>query len=389
MKKCLYLSMLSVSAILTGCGSDSSNSPDTPELSTDYTAVVLQAVFGQGSNVAISDAGDLSKMVQGYYAESDTNFILRSDDEHFYIIGRDTDVIDKYEPKNPGINQYGPGYSLKDAGQSTTSRVHDMAFISEEKAYLALYGETAAWIVNTTARNSADFKTGQIDLSAYVAADDTQSPAPEMHTVALYNDKAFITMQRQGDTEQSYGYPRSAYIAVIDTTTDTEIDVNTQAEGLKGIELDIINPINSAISGNQLYVQGIDYYGGYTGGLVRINMDTYEQTIIYNATEETGSISDVAIVNNEVYVVIYHGWKNNSLAKVNTTNGSLEIVDAYKNLFLSFIKTGPQGNLWIGQGNSNEDNPSKLIKLSKTDLSIMDSVNMDLDPIGLSFVTND
>jgi len=385
MKKAFFLSLAFSGLALTGCGDSSSSSPDHIDL-TEYTAVIVET--DSGSEVGLADAGNLSNITEGYYPSAETDYFTASHDGYFWYIGKSTiDVISKYAPSSPNANYYGSnGYSLLDNGQTTSSNVYAMGFLSDERAILTRYGQTSAWIVDTDAANADDFKVGEIDLSAYVAADDTASPAPEMNNIAIHDNKAFIPMERLGDDQgNKYAYARSAYVAVINTASFEEIDTDPTTDGLKGIELNILNPRNIAAEGNDLYVQGITY-GRHNSGLVKINMDTYAQEMLYDSSVSSTEISDVAVAGGKVFVVIYNAWKDNALAVVNA-DGSLTKVDEFSDIFIEFITTGPAGNLWLGRGNK-DDSASAVFRISPADYSVLDSVETNLDPINVSFVKN-
>ncbi len=387
MNRIYPLSLAVAAAILTGCGGSSSSSPDSIDI-TDYTAVITEAVYGSGSEVALADAADLSNITQGYYADVATDYFTASHNGYYWYIGRDgIDNISKYEPAQPNANYYGSnGYSLLDDDQVSSSNVHAMAFISDQRALLTRYGQTSAWIVNPEADNAAGFKVGEIDLSAYHSSDDTVTPYPEMDDVALYDDKAFITLQRLGNENDGYAYERAPYVAVFNTETYQEVDTDVDNAGLNGIELDITNPINIATADNALYIQGITYDGSYSGGLVRIDMNNYAQETVYNPAVTSTSISDVAVAGGKVFVVVYNGWQDNALAIVNT-DGSLTTLEDFSGIYISFITTGPAGDLWLGRGNDGNSS-SAVLHISPADYSIVDSVETNLDPIGISFVDN-
>lgn len=392
MKKLLTLSIVSSSLFLTACDDDSTNNNKQSTTPKEEFAIIQQATFGTGSNVIVADAQNLSDGTADYYADNRTDFFLTSYKDHYFYVGKnDIDTINKYDPNNPNAGFYGSdGYSLNTNDGVASSNVHGIGFISDTKAYLTRYAAKAAWIANPEATNASDFKTGEIDLSAYVAADDTTSPAPEMDDIHIYNNKAFVIMQRIGNATSGFTAVRPAYAAVIDTYTNQEIDTKKGKSGLKGIELKIKNPQNTVVSGKYLYIQGIVYSGDaeFDGGLVRIDMETYEQEVIYDAKAETGKIFTVAVINdNQAYVSIYHGWKNNSLAKVEA-DGSLTPVEAYKNKNITMLTSGPAGNLWLGIGGGNGED-AKLYKLSKSDLSVLDSRTLTLDANNITFVSTE
>ncbi len=397
MNRIFPLTLAVSAALLTACGGSSGSSNNTPSDITDpvvdesgYTVIITQAVYGSGSEVALADAGNLADITDGYYADVATDYFTASYDGFYWYIGREgIDTISKYDPEMPNANYYGNnGYSLLDNEQSSSSNVHSMAFVSSDRAILTRYGQNTAWIVNPEAQNQSDFKVGELDLNAYHAADDTVTPYPEMDDIALYDGKAFITMQRLGNDQEGggYAYARAPYLAVFDTDSYAEIDTDEEAAGLNGIELDITNPINIATDGSNLYVQGITYDSSYTGGLVKIDMDTYAQETVFDPALTSTSISDVAIAGDKIFVVVYHGWQNNDLAVVNS-DGSLTTVAGFTGINIGFITSGPDGDLWLGRGDDGS-NSAALLHISPVDYAVVDSVNTNLDPIGISFVDN-
>lgn len=115
-------------------------------------------------------------------------------------------------------------------------------------------------------------------------------------------------------------------------------------------------------------------------------MTNYEQTVMFQPTSQTGSISDLAVINGNIFVIIYDDWQNNTLARLNI-DGSLTKASAFSAMNLTFIQEGPEGNLWLGRG-ADTSNNSAVLKLSTTDFSVIDQVETTLDPIGITFVNN-
>jgi len=112
--------------------------------------------------------------------------------------------------------------------------------------------------VNPSATDKNDFKIGEIDLSAYIPANNSATPSPA--TAVISQGKLFIAMQRLSD-----GWaPNPAYVAVFDTATDTEIETNSNPDdGLKGILLQGLNPLESSLvtgPNGKVYVTSHDVY---------------------------------------------------------------------------------------------------------------------------------
>ena len=122
-------------------------------------------------------------------------------------------------------------FTTNDSGESD-SNPYDLVFVNSTKAYLLRYGATKAWIVNPSATTQAGFKIGDLDLKAYADADGV----PEMAKGVIADGKLFIILQRQDDF---FCPSNTAYVAVFDVATDTEIDTGMGEGGMKGIPLSI------------------------------------------------------------------------------------------------------------------------------------------------------
>lgn len=397
----LKIGLILTSALLiASCGGDSDTpksepKPVQPTLGNKHTVVIQMAVYKKGSQVGFAPQAALNKLSSNYYPSTQTDLVNLYYKDNLYRIGKkDIDLIQKYNIKVLAKGSYdGPGFSLNDKGVTTSANAHDMAFLNDTKAYITRYGENKAWIVNPSVQNASQFKTGELDLSAYLdTTNGNKATVPHMDNAVIANNKLFISLQRLGDSSNKWSAVRAGYVAVFDTNNDTEINTGKGKNGLKGIELSIKNPQSTALAGDYLYVSGLNY-SGYDAGIEKINTTDYTSTLIYDDKETdptpnnglvVGKVSGVAVISGtDVYTSIYHKYQDNSLAKVK--NGELEVVKSFEHKNIGFIKTGPDGDLWVGTGLKGEEQP-KLYRLSKTDLSIKDSVQLPLNPIGITFI---
>ena len=192
--------------------------------------------------------------------------------EQFYRIGRyKQDNITRYDFNNPSLVewQFGTDDSVPD---SDSSNPYDLVFVNESKAYVIRYGASSIWVVDPSVSSSDDdlFKIGEIDLQAY---DD--DGVPEMSAAVIHNNRLYVVMQAMDDSST----PGDAYLAVIDTTTDEEINVNDDA--LNGYPLSVKNPLGLDVIDNNLFVLGVGRYARnwlpvpapaeYTGGIEKID----------------------------------------------------------------------------------------------------------------------
>ena len=188
-------------------------------------------------------------------------------------------------------------YSAKDATEAGDIRPWALLPISENKAYLLRYGSSVAWIVNPLAAVEGDFKIGEIDLSAY----DEGDGAPEMCCGVVVGEKAFIGLKRV----DAAGVPQEAYVAVIDTATDTEID--TEQSALGGIPMLTKNPVSMSYLEDTalIYVQasGDINQPDYSGGIESVNPDSYETAMVVDdgdaADHPYGYITAMAVKSEE------------------------------------------------------------------------------------------
>lgn len=402
------LSLTLASALLiAGCGgSDNAKEQKQPafikpitekpkDSTNQHIVIVDMATYGKGSQVGFAPQKDLAQFSGNYYPSTKTDFFTTSYKDNLYYIGRyNIDLIQKYNIKALAKGSYtGVGFSLNDKAATNSANAHAMAFVSDNKAYITRYGENKAWVVNPAAQTASEFKQGELDLSAYLETTDNKSKVVNMDSAVIANNKLFITLQRLGNKTSQWTVTRNGYVAVFNTADNKEIDTARGEGGLKGIKLNIKNPQSVALAGDYLYVSGVNYFGGFDGGIEKIKLSDYSSSVIYDdkKTDATpnnglvvGKVTGVAVLNgNEVYTRIYHGYGNNSLAKVE--NGELKVVAAFKNKNITLLKTGPDGDLWLATGLKGSEQP-KLYRLNKSDLSIKDSVELPQNAIGISFI---
>lgn len=285
-------------------------------------------------------------------------------------------------------------YSTQDPSEVNSSNPYDLVFVNSTKAYLIRYGSTKVWIVNPSATSEAGFKIGELNLSAYTDADG----APDMCCGVIANGKLFIVLQRLVDWCPS----EIAYVAVFDTTTDTEINTGMGSGSKIGIPLTIKNPnsIQYIAQNNRIYVQGIGSYPGgscdpvyeYTGGIESINPVTYASAIVLDdgnaSTHPYGAISGMLIASpTKGYFVGYAGWGNNTLYAFNPTTGEVSgALSGFTNINISGMNSGTyldkNDMMWVC------DSTNALVKIVDTaDNTLNESVSTNLNPQAVAFCT--
>ena len=286
-------------------------------------------------------------------------------------------------------------FSTQDTGEADSSNPYDLVFVNSDKAYLIRYGSTKAWIVNPSATTEAGFKVGELDLSAYTDADG----APEMCSGVIANGKLFIVLQRLVDWCPS----NTAYVAVFDTATDTEINTGMGSGNMIGIPLTIKNPgaIQYVPQNNLIYVQGIGSYPGsgacdpvyeYTGGIESINPITYASSIVLDDGNATihpyGAISGMLIASpTKGYFVGYAGWGDNALYAFNPTTGVVSgALSGFQNINISGMNSGTyldkNDMMWVC------DSTNAVVKIMDTaDNTLNENISTNLNPQQVAFCT--
>ena len=267
-----------------------------------------------------------------------------------------------------------------------SSNPYEMHFISDTKAYILRYGSSTIWIVDPSvaASDEANFKIGEINLGAY-----DSDGIPEMAAGLVLNGKLYVVMQAM---DANY-VPRDAYMAVIDTATDTEINVDAGPKN--GFALNVINPVDIDVQGNFIYVTGLGRYGSgtrepeYTGGIEKISTIDFSSTLLVDDGDDTthpyGQFSSLTIVSDtQAYFTGYEAWQSVSLYEFDLSTGIVNTspVNGYDSANLTTMEISPEGNLWLGVGSYS--NPLINI-IDPADNSLVDSISLDKNPTQILF----
>lgn len=196
------------------------------------------------SQVAVLDI-QTQVVDDAYYAKSQSGYTLSSYQDNVYHIGQFfIDTIDKYNADDLSTQIW--SYSTQDNQDAESRNPYTLVSVSETKAYLLRYGSDKVWIVNpqVAASSPTEFKIGELDLSAYVS-ENNSSNTPNPAAAVINDGKLFIAMQRWDD---GFSNINTAYVAVFDIETDTEIETNANAnDNVKGIPLAGLNPLAHSV----------------------------------------------------------------------------------------------------------------------------------------------
>jgi len=365
-----------------------------------HTAVIVSAAgdYSSGAHSVVSvDPVGCPRAITQDLVPSGSDMTVAAYGEHFYRMERSgANNITKFHVDQPET----PIWQYSTEGDETGSNPHDLIFVNESKAYLLRYGSSTLWIVNPGATSEADFKIGEIDLSAYADGDGN----PEMHSGTIAGGFLYVTLQR---IDFSGGWGNYVYhtpwVAVFNTSDDTEVDTGKGDGTRKGIPLPMENPgaIQYLASNNTVYVQGVGQYTDeYTGGIAAINTTSYEPTLLLDDGDATdhpyGAISGMAIVSpTKGYFIGYAAWGDNTLYTFNPSDPdpSGTVVSGLENLSIGGMETGVYTDqndmIWICASAYDSATWSltdpKIIILNTTTDEIDETINTHLTPLRVVF----
>jgi len=357
-RKLLIATLLSSSLIIAGCGGDDSDDDSTLDdsvLSIEDIATSEEPLAIVSTRSTGFDAGDISifSTTAPYrsalqLAGSGSDIRVRTlGDDFFVLAGFGTSTLTRYNLAQANTATL----QLSVNGSDPDANPHDLIFVNDQKAYLLRYGASEIWVINPSANDETDFLLSTIDLSAY----DTDG-IPNMHRGVIVDDKLFVLLQRLNDTTFEVNQP--AYVAVIDTATDTEI--NTGTGDLPGIELSVRNPVELSVdpATSDIFIAAVGRFGfegfseaEYTGGIATVNTSDFSTQQLVDDSAEVGQFVDVEVIDtNKAYAIIFQSASENRLVELNPNTGdfSEEAVAGLDGVDLESLSIGPNGNLWVG-----------------------------------------
>ncbi|MDH5387000.1 MAG: hypothetical protein OEY06_00965 [Gammaproteobacteria bacterium] len=374
----LLLSLLT----LASCSQDST----TSAVSADQSAIVatIAADYSSGAHAVISKDASGVRSALNDLLPTASDITVASYGSNFYRIERAFagNNITKFSSSDAQTPIW--QYSTNDVGSAVLSNPYDMIFVSETKAYVLRYGTSVAWIVNPSAATEADFKIGELDLSAYADADGV----PEMSGGVIADGRLYITLQRL----DNFAVTQNAYVAIFDVNTDLEIDALIAGDTLYGIPLQTRNPGNIIYEpiSNSIFVQGSGSFWPeeFTGGIEKIDIASLTTTVVVDdgdaVTHAYGLITELAVVSDSIiYFVGYVGFADNTLYKLDLTTAQITatgVVSLFNGQIAS-LSVDAAGLLWV----SDSANATVRVIDPVTDTEV-DALYTNLNPDKVVFV---
>ncbi|AWB65201.1 hypothetical protein C2869_01515 [Saccharobesus litoralis] len=370
---------------------DSEEPVDTTPVRKPANAVVqTKSPDNSSSEVAFLDPA-LESVTSSYYVKSKSDYSVQTYMSEVYHIGRWTiDTIGKYDANQPADQVW--QFTTQDSGDTESSNPYALVFASAEKAYVIRYGSGKVWIVNPKATTATDFKTGELDLSSYVENNSSGTPRPSAATI--HGDKLFIAMQRLDDAWAA----QTAYVAVFDVNTDTEIETNADdTDSVKGVPLTGFNPLEDSVTayGSEVYITSRNSYSSTDISLSKIeaiNVNDYSLREVLSADDIANNISavirgSVIVNNNKGYFFTDTGYqKPNSLYEFSPTTGIISEVNVANTGTenISYITLDNADFLWVSV--ANPANPGVEIIDTETNRLYINRLSTVLNPGTVKFI---
>ena len=301
---------------------------------------------------------------------------VRTYRDKVYVINRlrqdNVLVLDQSDLKTP-LTQYSTGNG---------SNPHDMAFVSEEKAYISRYGYAELLIVNPVTGDSL----GAVDLSVFADADGL----PEMNQLALYDNYLFVACQRL-DRDNGWVPADVSVIAVVDVMTDQVVDVDANTAGVQGIVMAGKNPVSGDQRHDKWILSTVNSFSDFTdGGIEVVDLaNLRSEGVVIDETALGGNTNSLAMISgNEGYVVVSDESFANEVKRFGLGMQSVSSpLDGLSGGFVPSLGVFG-GRLYVLDRGSFVDPTSAGVKVYdvKTDALVAGPISTGLPPSGIAFV---
>ncbi len=304
--------------LLAACtGGGARPEPLPPVASSGILALTTNFQIGSFSVAPLDDPAQMS----GDLGQAHGDSVARAQFGAVYVVNRyGGDNIQRLDPERNFA-------TLWQCSVGNGSNPHDLAQVASDKAYVTRYEAASLAIVDpSTGPECAGFLRGEVDLSAFADADSV----PEMDQMVVVGEYLFVSLQRLD--RRTFEPSGQSLLAVIDTSTDSIVDVDPATPGLQGIELLGRNPFAETkglpldpLSGKILVASVGSFARLDDGGIEIVNPWTLRsEGFLVTAAALGGNINDFVIAGSgRGYAVITDERFNNSVIRFDPSNGTV------------------------------------------------------------------
>jgi DNA-binding beta-propeller fold protein YncE len=312
----------------------------TPAGGTQRFAAVLASDFTSVGTYAVIPL-DPPRRPRLDLGETHFDAVARAFGDRLYVINRlGQDNIQTIDPDS--------GASVTACSVGNGTNPQDIAFASSEKAYVSRFADGIVSIVDPTVpRTCAGFARGRVDLRRFADADGIA----ELGRMAIIGDRLYVTVLRL-DRARGFLPAGRGVVAVIDTTTDSLVDVDPLTPEIDAIPLSGTNPFGMSVdraSGLLWVWESGNFFVVGDGGIEAIDPAT-NRTLGFIATEEAlgGTVTVAAPFTAErAFAVVADPDFRNHLVAFSPATGQADATLHTTGTFLPDVEVNDRGEVWL------------------------------------------
>ncbi len=313
--------------LLISAGNLLAEEPFVAVVATDYTTGKLATL---GSSSPWPGSCDLSSVC--------SDAVARYHDGLIYIVNRlGCDNIQVIDPNDDFA-------TLLEFSVGGGSNPQGIVFSPDgSRAYVSRQNSNDVLIVDPTNGDHL----GNIDLSSWNDADGSCEPGDLIRV----GDLIYVAILRV-DRDFYWSPVGDSYLAVIETNSDTLLDLNTDTPGIQAIPLTGTNPAWEIQQGpdGMIYTTCVGFYGLMDGGLDRVDPNSFA-SLGFAVTEAAlgGDIGDVVFVDEELaYCVVSDASFNTHIKTFDpSSGGAVTLFEAGAGFIFFDMERDVTGELYV------------------------------------------
>lgn len=398
-KSILNIAIAAAAFSLTACLDSGSSSK--PEAKPITLGAVVQTVAPDYSSSQVAQINydkelDSYELTDGYMVKDKSDYTVSSYLDIVFHLGRNSiDTVDFYNKDDLTTSLLKVNTNL--AVEQSSSNPYKFVAVNKDKGYVIRYGADKILVVDPTPTSANDFVLNTIDLSDYTVEGSEQA-SPNAADAVIADGKLFVVMQRMHIQGWTWT-PNTAYIAVIDTETDMEIETNSDAtDAFKGIPLSGVNPLGGSLDvfGDYVYVAERSSYSSTDlseSKIEKVHVKNYQVTEVLAADQIVNNqapIKQAVIVSaTKGYFYVSAGWPEvSSIYEFNPKNGQIVNADVTSTALngegVAFIALDSKKQLWVSVSVS--DNPGVDILDTSDNSLVTNRLATQLNPSEIAFI---
>lgn len=339
-------------------------SPAEPFLvitTTDFSSGSL-ATLAQGQSTARTNILNIHSDAVATYYQGNIYVINR--------LGQDNVIV---------LDAADPGVVLRQFSVGNGANPQDIAFVSPTKAYVSLQNSSSLLIVDP----SQGRIIGSIDLSGFADADGL----PEAGEMEVCDGYLYVACNRLDRSDPWNWLPtEESPLVVVDTASDSVVDVNPSQPGAQGISLELKNPVALVKFGDKLYLSCTGSYWDMTDGGIEM-VDPSERKskgILVGERDLGGNVGALSIASpDKGYCVVLDASWNYSLVAFHPDSRSvLRRLEGVESPWGGLAVLGD--HLYVGD--RSVSSPGVIVYDTATDVKVMGPVSTGLPPGSIAVV---